>query len=159
RTEGNVWVRPTEPAGGQQGRGGTPTAPAGPEVKEWKWTKDDFAAATAGQLPLGKATDEGTFGDLAQGFAQADLVLDETFVGPNTSHVPLETRTAMAYWQNGKLFMHCSTQSTMRTVSAVARWVGIKPSDVVVISEYTGGGFGSKGSGSVFVVVAALLSK
>ena len=66
---------------------------------------------------------------------------------PNTSHQPLETRTAMAYWQNGKLYMHCSTQSTMRTIGAVARWVGIEPEDVVIISEYTGGGFGSKGSG------------
>ena len=52
----------------------------------------------------------------------------------------------MAYWQNGKLYMHCSTQSTVQTVAAVARWVGIEPSDVVLISEYTGGGFGSKGS-------------
>ena len=65
----------------------------------------------------------------------------------------------MAYWQNGKLYMHCSTQSTMRTVSAVARWVGIDPANVVIISEYTGGGFGSKGSSSVFVAVAALLAK
>ena len=65
----------------------------------------------------------------------------------------------MAYWQNGKLYMHCSTQSTMRTIGAVARWVGIKPEEVVIISEYTGGGFGSKGSGTVFVVVPALLSK
>jgi CO/xanthine dehydrogenase Mo-binding subunit len=37
--------------------------------------------------------------------------------------------------------------------------VGIKPADVVVISEYTGGGFGSKSSSSVFIAVAALLSK
>src|SRR6185503_20257159 len=89
----------------------------------------------------------------------ADLVLDETFVLPNTSHQPLETRSAMAYWQNGKLYMHCSTQSTVRTVGAVARWVGIPASDVVIISEYTGGGFGSKGSGTVFTVIPALLSK
>ena len=88
---------------------------------------------------------------------KADLVLDETFVGANTSHQPLETRSAMAYWQNGKLYMHCSTQSTVRTISAVARWVGIDPKDVVIISEYTGGGFGSKGSGYVFVVIPALL--
>src|SRR6185503_4729306 len=54
---------------------------------------------------------------------------------------------------------HCSTQSTMRTVNAVARWVGIDPANVVIISEYTGGGFGSKGSSSVFTAVAALLSK
>jgi xanthine dehydrogenase molybdenum-binding subunit len=157
RTQGNAWVRPVPPSGQQ----GTPAASpaAGPQVKEVKWTSQDFSDADQGRLPLGKATDEWVFGDLDAGFKQADLVLDETFVGPNTSHEPLETRSAMAYWQNGKLYMHCSTQSTMRTVGAVARWVGIKPSEVVVISEYTGGGFGSKGSSSVFVVVPALLSK
>ncbi len=149
RTEGNAWVRPAA----------TAATPANPEPKEWKWSDEDFASAPAGQLPTGRATDEWTYGDLEKGFADAALVLDETFVGPNTSHVPLETRTAMAYWQNGKLYMHCSTQSVMRTVSAVARWVGIQPSDVVIISEYTGGGFGSKGSSSVFTVIPALLSK
>jgi len=44
----------------------------------------------------------------------------------------------MAYWQNGKVFIHCSTQSTSQTVPAVARWLNIDPSQVVVISEYTG---------------------
>jgi CO/xanthine dehydrogenase Mo-binding subunit len=65
----------------------------------------------------------------------------------------------MAYWQNGKLYMHCSTQSTAQTVPAVARWVGIEPSQVVVISEYTGGGFGSKVAGSITMAIPALLSR
>ena len=167
RTQGNVWVRPTPTAvppsaPGQPVPGGAATpaaAPARPQVKELKWTDEDFAAAQPGQLPLGKHTEEWSYGDLEAGFKAADLVLDETFVGNNTSHQPLETRSAMAYWQNGKLYMINSTQSTVRTVGAVARWVGIKPSDVVVISEYTGGGFGSKSSSSVFIAVAALLSK
>jgi CO/xanthine dehydrogenase Mo-binding subunit len=157
RTQGNVWVRPAPAPPPAQGAPAPP--PTGPKVQELKWTEDDFAAASDGKLPLGKHTDEWQVGDVDAGFKQADLVLDETFVGANTSHQPLETRTAMAYWQNGKLYMHCSTQSTMRTVSAVARWVGIDPANVVIISEFTGGGFGSKGSSSVFTAVAALLSK
>ena len=155
RTQGNVWVRP-QPAPAAPGQ---PPVPNPPKVTEWKWTAEDFAAAKDGQLPMGKATDEWKVGDVDAALAQADLVLDETFVGANTSHQPLETRSAMAYWQNGKLYMHVSTQSTMRTINAVARWVGIKPEDVVIISEYTGGGFGSKGSGYVFTVIPALLSK
>jgi CO/xanthine dehydrogenase Mo-binding subunit len=155
RTQGNVWVRP-QPAPPQPGQ---PPAPSRPEVQELKWTAEDFAAAANGQLPMGKATDEWQYGDLEAGFTQAALVLDETFVGANTSHQPLETRSAFAYWQNGKLYMHISTQSTMRTISSVARWVGVEPKDVVIISEYTGGGFGSKGSGSVFAVIPALLAR
>jgi xanthine dehydrogenase molybdenum-binding subunit len=47
----------------------------------------------------------------------------------------------------------------VRTVDAVARWVGIEPDKVVLISEYTGGGFGSKGAGSVTMAIPALLAK
>ena len=47
----------------------------------------------------------------------------------------------------------------MRTVESVARWVGIKPDQVVLISEYTGGGFGSKIPGTHTVAVPALLAK
>jgi CO/xanthine dehydrogenase Mo-binding subunit len=89
RIEGNVWVRPAPGAG------------SNPEITEWKWTADDFAAAPAGELPNGKATDDWSYGDLDKGFADAALVLDQTFVGPNTSHIPLEPRSAMAYWRNG----------------------------------------------------------
>ena len=46
-----------------------------------------------------------------------------------------------------------------QTVPAIARWVGIEPTDVVLISEYTGGGFGSKGGGAVSMAIPALLSK
>jgi len=151
RTEGNVWGVPPPAA-----PGGPPARPA---VERLKWTETDFADAAEGRLPMGKATEEWTHGDLDAGFASADLVLDETFVVQSTGHHPLETRTAMAYWQNGKLYLHCSTQSVVRTVDLVARWVGLEPAQVVLISEYTGGGFGSKGAGSVTMAIPALLAK
>src|SRR5206468_5676567 len=44
-------------------------------------------------------------------------------------------------------------------VEPVARWVGIDPSRVVLVCEYTGGGFGSKGGGAVSMAIPALLSK
>jgi CO/xanthine dehydrogenase Mo-binding subunit len=65
----------------------------------------------------------------------------------------------MAYWQNGRLFLHASTQSVVRTVDSVARWVGLEPSQVVLIAEYCGGGFGSKGGGAVSMTIPALLAK
>jgi CO/xanthine dehydrogenase Mo-binding subunit len=146
RLEGNVWAPP----------GGGPDAPP---IATIKWTAEDFASAGAGQLPMGKPTEEWTYGDLDAGFKNAALVVDETFVVQATSHQCMETRTAMAYWQNGKLFLHGSTQSTQRTLNAVANWVGVKPSDVVFISEYTGGGFGSKGGGQVSMAIPALLAR
>ena len=87
---------------------------------------------------MGRALEEWAFGDLDAGFAEAALVLDETFVTQSTCHHPMETRSAMAYWQNGKLFLHGSTQSVARTQGNIARWVGIDLAQVVLISEYTG---------------------
>src|SRR4029079_4191512 len=148
---------------GRGGPGGAPAGPPPPQITELKWTDEDFAAAKDGQLPMGKATDEWTFGDVDAVMKTADLVIDETFVTQSTGHQPLETRTAMAYWQNGKLYIHCSTQSTVQTVAAVARGVGIPPAEaqdkIVLISEYTGGGFGSKIPGSYNMASPALLAK
>ena len=156
RVEGNVWVRPDPPPAA---KGAPPPPPPAPQVQELKWTDEDFAAAKDGQLPMGKATDHWSYGDWEAGLKNAHLVLDETFVTPNTSHQTLETRTAMAYWQNGKVYVHCSTQSTSQTVPALARWLHMEPSDVVVISEYTGGGFGSKITSAISAIIPALLSK
>ena len=86
-------------------------------------------------------------------------MLDETFVTHDTSHQTLETRTAMAYWQNGKVHVYTGTQSTAQTVIGVARWVGVPPENVVVVSEYTGGGFGSKITGAISLIIPVLLAK
>ena len=115
--------------------------------------------APTGALPMGEAGDTWQYGDLDAGFKSATLVLDETFMTQSSGHMPLETRSAMAYWQNGKLYLHCSTQSVAQTVETAAQWVGIKPEDVVVISEYTGGGFGSKIPGAQSMAIPALLAK
>ena len=151
RVEGNVWIRPTATQG--------QPAPI-PEVIDLKWTDAEAQEYKAGRLPMGKDTDPSwSYGDLDAGFKKADVVLDETFVTPNTSHQCLESRTSMAYWQNGKLFIHLSTQSTIQTVMSVVRWLDLKPEDVVLISEYCGGGYGSKGTGSVTDIIPALLAK
>ena len=66
-----------------------------------KWTGQDFADAGAERLPLGRPTEEWSYGDLDAGFKGAALELDETFVVQSTGHHPMETRSAMASWQNG----------------------------------------------------------
>jgi CO/xanthine dehydrogenase Mo-binding subunit len=148
RTAGNVWY-PSPP--GQ--------TPPRPEIKTLKWTVQDFVDEVEGRLPMGEVPEEWSFGDLAAAFKDAALVLDETFVVQSTSHQPMEPRSAMAYWQNGKLFLHASTQSVIRTVDNVANWLSIKPSELVLISQYCGGGFGSKGGGPISMSIPALLSK
>src|SRR5438477_4131382 len=151
RLEGNIWGKPKPPVQGQ------PVTP--PAIEELKWTEAERAEYDQGRLPLGKTPDEWSYGDVEAGFKNAALVLDETFVTPNTSHQTLEPRTAMAYWQNGKLYIHCSTQSVVQTVGSMSRWLHLDQKDIVVISAYTGGGFGSKATGTITAIIPALLSK
>jgi xanthine dehydrogenase molybdenum-binding subunit len=146
RADGNVWVRPT-------------SGPPAPVLQEVKWTETDFDEYNKGRLPMGHAPEHWTYGDVDAGFKNAALVLDETFVTPDVSHVCLEPRTAMAYWQNGKLYLHSGTQSTAQTLPAIARWMNMDVNKIVFISEYTGGGFGSKITGGVTMIIPALLSK
>src|SRR5438874_3787726 len=54
RTDGNVWV--------------TPPGAQSPVVAEIKWTDADFIEARQGRLPMGKAPDEWSYGDVGAGF-------------------------------------------------------------------------------------------
>jgi CO/xanthine dehydrogenase Mo-binding subunit len=153
RLEGNVWY-PAPPA---RPDANGPTAR--PQIKTLKWTDADFVVERDGMLPMGEAPEQWSYGDLEAGFKAAALVLDETFVVQSTGHQPMETRTAMAYWQNGKVYLHGSTQSVARTVDPLASWLNIDASNIVLISEYAGGGFGSKGAGAISMAIPALLSK
>ena len=114
------------------------------EPMTMKWTARDFAAAGENKLPMGEAPSTWSYGDVDAGFANAHLVLDESFVTNSNPHHCLETRSCMAYWQNGKCFVHGSTQSQSYVKPALAGILGIDTSNLVYISEYCGGGFGSK---------------
>jgi CO/xanthine dehydrogenase Mo-binding subunit len=147
REDGNVWIRPDPPN------------PPIPQLKEVKWSEQDFADYDKGQMPLGHMPDKWEYGDIDAGFKNAALILDETFITPDVSHQCLEPRTAMAYWQNGKLFLHSGTQSTYQTRPAIAKWMNIDLDKIVFISEYTGGGFGSKITGGLTMIIPAVLSR
>ena len=46
-----------------------------------------------------------------------------------------------------------------QAVFSFVRWLELKPEDIVLVNEYTGGGYGSKGGGSITDIIPALLSK
>lgn len=128
-------------------------------LQEIKWSARDFASIRQGKLPMGKPAEEWSYGDIEKGFAEADVVIEESFVTQALSHHPMEPRSAMAYWQNGKLYLYGSTQSLSFVVPGLAKLVGLKPHEVVLISENTGGGFGSKAVGYPQWAIPAFLSK
>jgi len=128
-------------------------------VQELKWTVDDFAEAAEGEMPTGEPAAEWSYGDVDAGFAEADLILDESFVTASNAHHSMEPRSAMAYWQNGKCYLFGSSQSQSFVVPGIASSIGIEPEDLVFVAEYCGGGFGSKGGAYPIMAVPAYMSK
>ena len=128
-------------------------------VGEIKWTAEDFAAAGEGQMPMGRPMTDWSYGDVEAGFANAALVLDESFVTAGTSHNSMEPRTAMAYWQNGKCYLYGSTQSQSYVIPALAALLQIEPEDLVYVSEFCGGGFGSKAPAYPVIAIPAYMAR
>ncbi|MEP7246247.1 MAG: xanthine dehydrogenase family protein molybdopterin-binding subunit [Gammaproteobacteria bacterium] len=131
----------------------------GVKLQTIKWTKEDFDNAGPGQMPMGAAAEEWKYGDVEAGFAKSKVVYDDSFVTASNSHHSLEPRTCMAYWQNGKCFVHGSTQSHTFVVPGLAQLIGVKPDDIIYIAEFCGGGFGSKGAAYSSMAIPALFSK
>ncbi len=129
---------------------------------EWtdvKWTEADFEAIDAGQMPDAQAVSEWSKGDPDAAFAAADVIIDEQIVHQSLTHDPMEPRSTMAYWENGKLYAHVSTQSAQRTKFGLARALDMDPENVILVAEYCGGGFGSKISGSTIMQLPAFFSR
>ena len=129
------------------------------EVRELKWSGEDVERFVTGREPTGAAPTEWSYGDLEAGFDNAAVVVEESFVTTGYAHMSMEPRSVMSYWQNGKCHVYGSTQSQSFVVPFLARLLGIDQADLVYVSEYCGGGFGSKISAYPSLALPGYFSK
>ncbi len=97
-------------------------------------------------------------GDVAQGFAEADLVLEETCNIACHSATPMEPRAALARWEGDALTVWKSTRGVHVDRAALAQALGLPAEQVQVVGPFLGGGFGNKDE-SRLAALAALLSR
>ena len=84
-------------------------------------------------------------GDLDAGFKQAAHVVEATYSTHVITHVCLETHGRVCEWDGDKLTAWISTQARPRHAAAASRsGLKIPQANVRVITQYMGGGFGSK---------------
>jgi xanthine dehydrogenase YagR molybdenum-binding subunit len=98
-------------------------------------------------------------GDVDRGFAEADVILEQTYRTECEIHTPLERHGCVAKWDRGRLTLWQSTQGVYRVQSQAADILGMPLSKVRVIGRYIGGGFGSKLQAEKETIIAALLAK
>jgi xanthine dehydrogenase molybdenum-binding subunit len=132
----------------------------GTVAKTLKWSEEDWKEVEAGRLPMREAPDTWKVGDVDAAFKEADLIIDETVLCQSASHQCMEPRTSMAYWQNGKLFMHASAQSLIHVSQSIGNWAKADRTKVVLLGEYVGGGFGGKNPEThMHTAIPAMLAK
>ncbi len=102
-------------------------------------------------------------GDLEQGFAEADHILEENYEVPRYAHCAIETHVAIGKFDHsGRLTVWSSSQSphTQRHLFAEALApMGLTHKDIRVIAPHVGGGFGGKAGVTMEIIPAALATK
>ncbi|MGH8048481.1 MAG: molybdopterin-dependent oxidoreductase [Chthoniobacterales bacterium] len=85
------------------------------------------------------------YGNVKQGFEEAEVVVEGTYLSNKISHAHLETHIAIAsHSDDGRIHVRCSSQAPFQAKAKLAYLFGIPLSDVHVYSERVGGGFGGK---------------
>jgi xanthine dehydrogenase YagR molybdenum-binding subunit len=98
-------------------------------------------------------------GDVERALAAAQYRIEATYTTPVQTHVSLETHGAVAHFDGGALTVWCSTQGVFTVRDDLAVLFNLPPDKVRVITDYLGGGFGSKFGASPEIVIAARLAK
>jgi len=85
------------------------------------------------------------FGDVEEGFAEADLVREDTFFYEGNTHLPMEQHAAVAHFDSDKkITLWSSTQTPHYVHRALAKVLEMRASHIRVIATPNGGGFGGK---------------
>lgn len=96
-------------------------------------------------------------GDVEQAFKDSDVVVESKYTTQVQTHSALETHGVVADWKPDMLTVWASTQGTASVREELAAFFNLPKSQVRVITEYMGGGFGAKfGAGNPGVVAASL---
>jgi 4-hydroxybenzoyl-CoA reductase subunit alpha len=101
------------------------------------------------------------FGNVEQGFAEAEEIFEDTFFYQGSTHLPIEQHAAVAIKDaDGKLTIWSSTQTPHYLHRALAKVLEMPPAHIRVIATPNGGGFGGKSDPfhhEIVVAKAALL--
>lgn len=98
-------------------------------------------------------------GDLDAGFKAAAHIVEAEYSTHVITHVCLESHGAVCEWDGDNLTAWVSTQGVHATRQQIARNLKIPETNVRVICDHMGGGFGSKVAADAPIVAAARLAK
>jgi xanthine dehydrogenase YagR molybdenum-binding subunit len=107
-----------------------------------------------------RATDKYERGDINKGFAEADVVLEDSYKAECQFHSCPEPQGCVANWDGDYLTVWTGTQGVYFPIQAeISAGLGLPLSKCRVVCKYAGGGFGGKTHTYVAHMAAPLLAK
>ncbi|ADY14408.1 xanthine dehydrogenase family protein molybdopterin-binding subunit [Sphaerochaeta globosa] len=99
-------------------------------------------------------------GDVEQGFAESDYIVEREYDNPSVQHVPMETHVAIVTWGSGdKVTIYTSAQSPFTVRNLFCNTFSLPLCNVRVVIPYVGGGFGGKAGIHIEPLTACLSKK
>jgi CO/xanthine dehydrogenase Mo-binding subunit len=94
-------------------------------------------------------------GDIERGFAESDLIIEESFEVQRVSPAYLEPEVSTARWDDtGVIQVWANTQMPFSDRSAISKVLAVPSEKVHVITPYIGGSFGGKSDATIAILAA-----
>lgn len=102
-----------------------------------------------------------TFGDVAAGFAEADIVRERSFRYAEVNHAQMEPHAAVAEYdaERDRLTLRSVSQVPYYVHLMLARCLDMEAARIRIVKPFVGGGFGSRTEALNFEIIAALLAR
>ena len=108
-----------------------------------------FVAQGEGEIVVptgaGAALAEFVKGNPRAAMESAPVRVDVEYSQPARHHNPMEPSATLAFWEGDRLTIYDATQYVTGVQTTMASLFGIEPTQIRVIAQHTGGGFGCKG--------------
>lgn len=95
-------------------------------------------------------------GDVEQGFAEADVIVENDFYCAMLQHVVIEPHTTIADATDDELILYVPAQSPFSVRGVMAKALGYRNDQVRIVCTEIGGGFGCKAEPKLEPIVAVL---
>lgn len=97
-------------------------------------------------------------GNVEEGFAEADLIVEESYTTPAHASAALEPRVAIASWEGEKLTVWKSTRGVHPDKMSLASALQVNADNIRVIGPTMGAGYGNKDETQLAAIASALAS-
>ena len=101
------------------------------------------------------------FGNTERGFAEADIVREDSYRCTEVAHVQMEPNVSLAQYdpERDRITLHTCTQVPYYVHMMVAKCLGLDEARIRVIKPFVGGGFGHRSEALNFEIIVCLLAR